>query len=538
MSRVIFNNSPAVPAFNPVRADIAFFVGLVRLLPGAAVAASTASWLSSLGYSSGPAPYPNQIATLTNIPIPINSYVEFTALFDDGSTGTGYGTDYLATAVRSFFSQGGRKCYVVRVDDPVTPTDTAQSKATKLQELLPNNTFAPDQAQSWTGVGSLSVLEDASYLVTPDLPILCASDSDGATGQVPNPASGPEEFVVCSKGDITPQQYRTFPSPAPRLSSADYVGWAASVATILNYLASGVTSNQLHLREIQYVAAFPMPQDLDPATAAENPSSAEIAQDIHDVIASQMPEIVIAPGMVPAGNISSSFLQLTYPWLKTSGSGILLESLQPPDGPLAGLLARNALTRGAFTSATKITPAEIYDVLPALPAKEMLSSAQPLVWGANPVQPKALIERLSLFGFTPSGLRLLSDVTAYPGESYRSAPVNRLVSVICRAARQMGESAVFQNNGPALWGRVQRFLQNLMTRLWTLNALDGDTASDAFSVRCDKTTMTQNDLDNGRMIAYVTFNAASTIETITVQLAMETSGTSVQQITANLAEAS
>jgi len=77
-----------------------------------------------------------------------------------------------------------------------------------------------------------------------------------------------------------------------------------------------------------------------------------------------------------------------------------------------------------------------------------------------------------------------------------------------------------------------------MTRLWTLNALDGDTVSDAFSVRCDKTTMTQNDLDNGRLIAYVTFTAASTIETITVQLAMATSGTSAQQITATLAEAS
>jgi hypothetical protein len=322
------------------------------------------------------------------------------------------------------------------------------------------------------------------------------------------------------------------------LAFADYGNWATSVAAILNYLASGVSNNQLNLREIQYVAAFPMPQDLDPATAAEIPSSAEIAQDIHDVIAQQMPENVISLGGVPAGNISSAFLQLAYPWLKTSGSGILLEALEAPDGALAGLLARNALTRGTFTSATKIMPAEIYDVSPALPEQEMLSSAQPLVWVATPVQPKALIERFSLFGFTPSGLQLLSDVTAYPGESYRSGPVNRLVSVICRAARQMGESAVFQNNGPALWGRVQRFLQNLMTRLWTLNALDGDTVSEAFSVRCDKTTMTQNDLDNGRVIAYVTFTAASTIETITVQLAMETSGTSAQQITANLAEAS
>jgi len=534
MSRVIFNNQPVAPVLNPGRADIACFVGLVRLLPGATVPAGTTSWLNSLGYSTA------QIATITNIPILLEHYLAFTSIFDDGSAGTGFGTDYLATAVRSFFAQGGRRCYVVRVDDPVTPSDTPQDKAVKLQELLPNPAYAPDTALTWTGIGSLAALEDVSILATPDLPILCASSQAGAVGQLPVTPSGPEEFVVCSQGDITPQQYRTFPSPAPRLAAADYAVWAANVAAILNYLARAVTTNQLHLREIQFVAAFPMPQDLDPATAAENPSSAEIAQDIHDVINAQMPEIVLPSDSVPAGNISSAYLQLSYPWLKTSGSGILLESLEAPDGVLVGLIARNALLRGTFTSATKITPAEVYDISPGLPAQEMQSSAQPLVWGPDApiVPPKALIERISLFGFTATGLRLLSDVTAYPGESYRPGPVTRLVAVICRAARQMGESAVFQNNGPALWGRVQRFMQNLLTRLWSLNALSGATVQDAFNVRCDRTTMTQNDLDNGRLIALVTFTPASTIETITVTLAMETSGASAQEITANLAEVS
>lgn len=543
MSRVIFNNQPAAPVFDPTRADIACFVGLVRLQSAVTLPASLVQWLTYLGYPA------KQIAVTTNIPVMVETYVGFTSIFDDGSAGLGSGTDYLAAAVRSFFAQGGRRCYVVRVDDPVTADDTPQTKAIKLQELLPNSAYMPNDPRTWTGVSNLGVLEDVSFLVTPDLPVLCASEQDGAQGQEPDPYSGPEEFVVCSQADITPRQFATFPAPAPRLKFADFDCWAQSVADILNYLSGGAITNQQHLREIQFVAAFPIPQDLDPATATENPSSTEIAQDIHDMILREMPESVLPIGMVPPGlfvpgagacsptNISSSFLQLAYPWLKTSGSGTLLESLESPDGALTGLLARNALTRGTFTSATKVTPAEIYDVFPALPEQEMQTSAEPLTWGQGS-PPKALIERFSLFGFTPSGLRLLSDVTAYPQESYRSGPVNRLVAVICRAARLMGQTTVFQSNGPALWGRVQRSLQNLMTRLWNLNALDGASASDAFSVRCDQSTMTQNDLDNGRLIAYVTFTAASTIETISVKLAMETSGTSVQQITANLAEAS
>jgi uncharacterized protein len=526
MSRVIFDNTPTAAAFNPVRADIACFVGLIRLLPGATVPASMNSWLKSLGYSC------KQIDSLTNVPILIEHYGHFTSLFDDG-TATGFGTDYLAAAVRSFFAQGAKRCYVVRVDDPVIPGDT--TKAQKLAEILPNVSFASNDPATWTGVNALGVLEDASFLLTPDLPALCASEPIGAVGQTPAAPTAPEEFVVCSQGDITSQPAHTVDAPAPTLKYADYTTWANSVAAILDYLASGAVSYQLHLREIQFVVAFPIPQDMDSATAAENPSSSEIAQDIHAVIAAHMPENVILPGAVPTGNISSSFLQLCYPWLKTSGSGSLLGSLEPPDGMLAGLLSRNALTRGTFTSATKVVPAEVYDVFPALPAREMQTSATPLVWGPTAPQ-KNLIERFSLFGFTPVGLRLLSDVSAYPQESYRYAPVNRLVNVICRSARQMGETALFQSNGPALWGRVQRFLQNLMTRLWTLNALDGATAADAFSVRCDRTTMTQNDLDNGRLIAFITFAAASLIETITVKLAFETSGTSAQEILANMAE--
>ncbi len=84
---------------------------------------------------------------------------------------------------------------------------------------------------------------------------------------------------------------------------------------------------------------------------------------------------------------------------------------------------------------------------------------------------------------------------------------------------------------------VETSLGNLLTQLWTLNALDGDTLQEAFSVRCDASTMTQNDLDSGRLIAQVTFTAAATIELIRVTLALETSGASAQGI-AVMAEAS
>jgi phage tail sheath protein FI len=46
-------------------------------------------------------------------------------------------------------------------------------------------------------------------------------------------------------------------------------------------------------------------------------------------------------------------------------------------------------------------------------------------------------------------------------------------------------------------------VEDFLYVLWRDGALLGDTPEKAYFVRCDRTTMTQNDLDNGRMICLV-----------------------------------
>jgi hypothetical protein len=535
MSRIVFDYGRPVVESDPARNDVACFVGLARAT-GSALPPAIQDWLQAHGWTDGP--YARPIGPpFTDIPLPIEGYATFTSLFDPGGSPLSYGTDYLATAVRSFFAQGGRRCYVVRMGDPVCPHDDVPQngttgKALKLAGLMPSDLYAVDDRRSWHGVGHLGGLPDVSFLALPDLPVLSASGPTAAAGLVPAPPPNPAQFVACTPSAVIAPPLPLYVLPAPRLTPGDFAGWGQSVQSVLGYLT------QNNIRNIQFVAAFPLPRDPDAAGAVEDPSSAALAQDIHNVIAQQMVENIPAGsnGPPPAEpGLSTAFLQLTYPWLVTTGSDVLNESLEPPDGALVGMLARNALTRGAFMDATKIVPSEISDLSPYLPAQEMQVPTTPLAWGDNSWKP--LIVRLSLFGFTPAGLRLLSDVTAYPGEAYRPARVHRLVSVISRAAQQLGERLVFQQNGPAVWRIVENSLGQLMTQLWQMNALDGATVQDAFSVRCDASTMTQNDLDNGRLLAQVTFAAAATIELIRVTLAIETSGASSQGI-AIMAEAS
>jgi len=121
VSRVAFDNARPVAESDPARTDIACFVGLARVT-GTALPAAIVDWLEQHGWTDGPLARSTD-PPFADIPIPIETYATFTSLFDPGGSASSYGTDYLATAVRSFFAQGGRRCYIVRMGDPVAPGD-------------------------------------------------------------------------------------------------------------------------------------------------------------------------------------------------------------------------------------------------------------------------------------------------------------------------------------------------------------------------------------------------------------------------------
>lgn len=65
------------------------------------------------------------------------------------------------------------------------------------------------------------------------------------------------------------------------------------------------------------------------------------------------------------------------------------------------------------------------------------------------------------------------------------------------------QSVVFEPNGPDLWGRVRSTVEDFLLNEWQAGALKGLSAAEAYTVRCDQTTMTQDDLDNGRLICVI-----------------------------------
>jgi phage tail sheath protein FI len=105
-----------------------------------------------------------------------------------------------------------------------------------------------------------------------------------------------------------------------------------------------------------------------------------------------------------------------------------------------------------------------------------------------------------------------------------------MMASLVRAARATGEAVLFGANGPALWTGVRRHLESLLTAYWKEGGLGGASPDEAFEVACDRSTMTQNDLDSGRLVAKITVLPVAAVERITVVLALSAAGHIVGEV--------
>lgn len=86
---------------------------------------------------------------------------------------------------------------------------------------------------------------------------------------------------------------------------------------------------------------------------------------------------------------------------------------------------------------------------------------------------------------------------------WKSVKVRRLPLYIEQSLCQGLQWAAFEPNGPRLWAAVREDAQAFLLGLYRQGVLKGAKPEQAFFVRCDATTMTQNDLDNGRLVVEI-----------------------------------
>jgi phage tail sheath protein FI len=79
-----------------------------------------------------------------------------------------------------------------------------------------------------------------------------------------------------------------------------------------------------------------------------------------------------------------------------------------------------------------------------------------------------------------------------------------------------------QPNAEPLWSAIRRAASEYLMTLFLNGTLQGTKSEEAYFVRCDRSTMTQNDIDNGRAIVLVGFAAVRPAEFTLIHITLQT----------------
>jgi phage tail sheath protein FI len=187
--------------------------------------------------------------------------------------------------------------------------------------------------------------------------------------------------------------------------------------------------------------------------------------------------------------LDSSYAALYYPWVRVLDPVTNSEINLPPSGFVSGIYARNDVQRAVY----KAPANEVVNL--ALGFERMLNKAQQEV--LNP-------EGINCFRFFEGrGFRLWGARTISSDPEWKYVNLRRYFAYLERSIDKGTQWAVFEPNGPRLWDNVRSTIADFLLNEWQMGALLGDKPEKSYFVRCDRSTMTQNDLDNGRLVCLI-----------------------------------
>ena len=185
----------------------------------------------------------------------------------------------------------------------------------------------------------------------------------------------------------------------------------------------------------------------------------------------------------------SKYAAFYFPWVRVIDPITRKEIYLPPSGFVSGIYARSDIERGVIKA----------------PANEVVNMALGFEININKSQQDVLNpEGINCFRFFEGrGNRLWGARTISSDPEWKYVNLRRYFAYVEHSIDRGTQWAVFEPNGEQLWANVRTTIYDFLFNEWQKGALLGDKPEKAFFVRCDRSTMTQNDLDNGRLVCLV-----------------------------------
>ncbi len=189
----------------------------------------------------------------------------------------------------------------------------------------------------------------------------------------------------------------------------------------------------------------------------------------------------------------------------------------PPAGHMMGIYARSDIERGVHKA----------------PANEVISGILDLVTFLHKEEQDILNPRninvLRNFREANRALRVWGARTLSSDPDWKYINVRRLFIFIEHSIDNGTQWVVFEPNSEPLWQRVIRVVSSFLRGVWRDGALMGTKPEEAYYVKCDRTTMTQNDIDNGRLIVEIGIAPVKPAEFVIFRIGQWSGGSSVEE---------
>ncbi|MFT4103764.1 MAG: phage tail sheath subtilisin-like domain-containing protein [Burkholderiaceae bacterium] len=429
---------------------------------------------------------------------------------------------YLGYAVNQFFGNGGSKAYIVRL-----AADTAKPAAVTIEGLtlsasspgkwgkgygirivnstLSSGTFqlsvVPVDADGKPLGGAVEVFDRLSVATTDPRYVETVINADSALVRV-TVASG-TTAPPADTGDM------------PKVLEGGEDGDVLTPNTSAFEAKIDPTIETSAIRQLDRVDLFNLlcvPAETTPTTISKLQAYCRQKRAFMIVDCAQgqtFDQIKTGPaGITGADSINSA---LYFPWLSAPDPKQEYRPRDfPPCGFIAGIYARTDTARGVW----KAPAGTLASVTGAVGAKATLTNDENGVLNPQAVN---CIRNFPVYGTVVWGARTLQG-NDQQGSEWKYVPVRRTALFIEESLYRGTQWVVFEPNDEPLWASIRLNVGAFMHDLFRQGAFQGSTPKDAYFVKCDKDTTTQNDIDKGIVNILVGFAPLKPAEFVVVQL--------------------
>jgi phage tail sheath protein FI len=213
----------------------------------------------------------------------------------------------------------------------------------------------------------------------------------------------------------------------------------------------------------------------------------------------------------------TKYAALYYPWLTIPDptpanlANIGLLAL-PPSGHVLGLIARVDNERGVHKAPANEVVRGVTGIT------RVLQKAEHDILNPSPVNVNVIRD------FRPDGrsIRLFGARCITSDQEHKYVNVRRLLIFIEQSIERGLQWVVFEPNAEPLWARVEQSVGNFLTDVWNAGALEGTEPTQGFFVKCDRTTMTQSQIDNGQLVVVVGVAPVKPAEFVIIRIGLST----------------